>query len=461
MAVIGAGPTGLAFACFLASEQVPTFLHEQDANRRRSLNEGKADFYEPGLSSLLTSGLKSGILRVVVSTRDAIDKADATFVSVNTPAATNGAINLSDVKKSCVEIGTALAALQRFHIVVVRSTTVPGTASRVLLPLLERFSGKVAGKQFGLAVQPEFLREGRGVWDLAHPSRIVIGSKEETTCQALAAFYRRIYAKATPPIVTTTPTTAEMIKYASNSFLATKISFINEIANISERLGDIDMFAVAQGIGLDPRIGSEYLKAGIGYGGGCIPKDVDALAYHARIVRYKPLLLEAVKSINQSQTERIVEIAEKQLGGLQGRKVSLLGLAFKPDTDDVRNSPSITLAQILIRKGCKVTVFDPKALENARKILHSQVNYAKDEFDCVTGSDCCFVCTPWEQFESLDLKKLAAQMKTPLLVDCKMTYDPHNLPDGLSYLVLGHMRAGAHHEDLAWFKREVLRLRER
>lgn len=439
-AVIGAGPAGLTFACFLASRNVRTFLYEQDSGKRKGLSDGVTHFYEPELRSMLSRCLKSGRLRVAASTKDAVGEADVTFVSVNTPTSPKGAINLSYIKRSCVEIGKALAKLKRFHIVVVRSTIVPGTTTHVLQPLLERHSGKVSGKGFGLAVQPEFLREGKAIWDLAHPSRIVIGSNDEKTREALVSLCRRMYANANPPIIVGTPATAEMIKYASNCFLATKISFINEIANISERLGEIDMPVVAQGVGLDPRIGPENLKAGIGYGGACLPKDIDALVFRAKMFHYKPALLESVRWINQSQPKQIVEIVRKQLGTLRGRKASILGLAFKPDTDDVRDSPSIALAQTLVQKGCRVSVFDPQALQNARKILGTRVTYSRDEFDCVSGSDCCFVCTPWKRFESLDFVRLATLMRKPLLVDCKMTYDFRNLPAEVTYIGLGRAR---------------------
>jgi UDPglucose 6-dehydrogenase len=440
VSVTGAGYSGLAYASCLASKGIRVSMYEKDLKKRNLLSDGKVPFYEPSLANLFAKVLADGWLRLTSSTKEAVDESDATFVSVGTPSLPSGRINLSHVKDSIAEIGEALTGKTAYHIVVIRSTVVPGTTTNVVQPILERTSRKQAGKEFGLAMQPEFLREGSSVQDVFHPNRIVIGATDPATANDLYALSKRLHDGELPPVIKTTPTTAEMIKYASNSFLAAKVSFINEIANLCQRQTDVDVIDVAEGIGLDPRIGREFLNAGIGFGGSCLPKDLTALLHHARSLNYRPKLLDAVAEVNRWQARQIIEIARRHLGRLKGRRVAVLGLTFKPDTDDIRNSPSLTVVRLLLQQGCKVAVLDPQGLEGARKILGRRVAYCHDEFDCVKDADCCFVCTSWDQFKSLDLRKVGNMMRTPLIVDGRRIFDPGTLPRNIAYEAIGYGR---------------------
>jgi UDPglucose 6-dehydrogenase len=320
---------------------------------------------------------------------------------------------------------------------VIGSTVVPGTTVKFVKPILERTSGKLAGKDFGLAAQPEFLREGSAVYDAQHPSRIIIGEYDPKSGGALAGMSRHLYGKHGPLVLRTNPSTAEMIKCASNGFLAAKITFINEIANMCQYSDDIDIVNVARGIGLDPRIGPHYLGAGLGFGGGCLPKDLKSLIAHARRLGYKPRLLEAVGAVNRMQPDQVFRIAQRNLGKLRGRKIAVLGITYKPGTDDLRNSPALVLIGRLVREGCRVSVYDPVGTHAARGILSGRVTVAPDEYDCVEGADCCFICTAWESFKALNLGRMAKQMRTPLIVDARRIYDVRKVPNSVFFAAVG------------------------
>jgi UDPglucose 6-dehydrogenase len=437
VAIIGAGRVGLTYGSCLASKGMKVHLYEKDVAKRRRISRRELPFFEPNLGELLRKVLGDGSLQLVPSAEHAIGVSDLTFISVGTPSRRTGNIDLSQVRDSTREIGVVLGAKKSYHIVVVQSTVAPGTTLDMVKPMLERLSSREAIKDFGLAMQPEFLREGSAIDDVFHPSRIVVGALDAITRTTLVDLSKRLCGRWLPRVVQTNPTTAEMIKYASNAFLATKISFINEIANICERAVEVDIVDVATGIGLDPRIGPNYLGAGIGFGGSCLPKDLTAYISYGRSIGYQPLLLQAVRTINRRQPGRAVDMAKECLGKLARRRIAVLGLTFKPNTDDLRDSPSFKVIERLLREGCEVSVFDPRAMGEARKVLGSRVAYAHDAYRCVRDTECCFVCTPWEEFKSLDLKKLGSLMKMPLIVDGRRLYDPKRLPRELRYRGIG------------------------
>jgi UDPglucose 6-dehydrogenase len=435
--VCGAGHAGLTYACHLASKGIRVLLSEKDHGKRRTIRLGKTPFYEPNLSRLLATTIHNGSLRLGASLREAVLKTDATFVFVGTPSRRNGGIDLTQIRDSCTQIGRALADAKGYHIVVICSTVVPGTTVKFVKPILERASGKLAGRDFGLATQPEFLREGNAVYDARHPSRIVIGQYDTRSGRALVALSRHLHDETPPPIVRTNPSTAEMIKCASNAFLATKISFINEMANMCQKSDDIDVVDVARGVGLDPRIGPHYLGAGLGFGGACLPKDLGSLIVHSRRLGYRPSLLEAVAAVNSMQPDQALRIAQKHLGKLRGRKIAVLGITYKQDTDDLRGSPALVLIERLLQAGCRVSVYDPIGIRAARGILGRRVTLASDEYDCVGRADCCFICTAWQSFKTLNLGKMAERMRTPLIVDARRIYDVNETPDSVVLRAVG------------------------
>ncbi|MHA1333998.1 MAG: UDP-glucose dehydrogenase family protein, partial [Candidatus Odinarchaeia archaeon] len=289
---------------------------------------------------------------------------------------------------------------------------------------LEEYSGKICGKDFGLCVNPEFLREGNAVHDMLNPSKIIIGSDNREAAHMLKNFYLNFYREECPPILITNFSTAEMIKYANNAFLATKISFINEIANICESIPGADVKIVAKALGLDSRINPKFLNAGLGFGGSCFPKDVKAIIQLSHELRYTPKILEAVLEVNEQQPLRVIKLIKNKLGTLRGKKIAILGVAFKPETDDIREAPSLKIINALINEGANVTVYDPKALENVKKIFGNKIEYCSSTKECIHQAECCIVVTEWNEFRKLTPEDFKLLMKTPLLIDGRRMYDP-------------------------------------
>jgi UDPglucose 6-dehydrogenase len=281
------------------------------------------------------------------------------------------------------------------------------------------------------------LREGAALHDTFNPDRIVIGECDKRSGDALESLYREFYAEKTPPLLRTTPVNAELIKYANNAFLAMKISFINTIANICERIPGADVTVVAKGIGLDKRIGSTFLNAGLGYGGSCLPKDLRALIQHSRSLGYEPKLLEAVEEVNSSQPQKAIELCKELVGELRGKRIAVLGLAFKPNTDDTRNAVSIKVVKRLLEEGAKVVVYDPKAMDNARRIFGGDVEYARGAEECLKDSECAIIVTEWDEFRKLKPEDFMKLMKTPAVVDGRRIYDPRVYSGKLKFKAVG------------------------
>jgi UDPglucose 6-dehydrogenase len=397
ISVIGAGYVGLVTAAALASKGHDVTVVDIDKARVEAINRKKSPIFEEGLEDLLSSCIESGHLRATGDYQKIL-ATDITLICVGTPSNPDGSMDLSYIKECAVGIGKILAAKKGRHTVVVRSTVVPGTTKNVIIPILEQYSGKKANVDFDVAMNPEFLQEGKALQGFFNPDRIIIGEEEQSAGDMVEKLYKGISA----PVVRLDITTAEMIKFSSNAFLATKISFINEIGNICRRLG-IDVYDVVKGISFDYRIGDRFLNAGIGFGGSCLPKDLKALVHTSRILDYQPRLLDSVLEVNRNQILNMLRMAEKKLGTLKGKTVCVLGVAFKPNTDDVRNAPSLEVIRLLIEKGASVKAYDPMAMPNARRVLPDKVQYCNSAREAVNGCDAVLVITEWDEFKDENL----------------------------------------------------------
>ena len=426
IAVIGTGYVGLTTAVCLAKLGHQVVGVDIDEAKVARLRSGEATIYEPGLEELMQETQKSGRLVFTGDYREAIPAADFVFIAVGTPPGRRGEADLVYVKQAA----KAIAGAMKKSVTIVNKSTVPiGTGN-----IVARIVGESLGKEipFHVVSNPEFLREGSAIHDFMHPDRLVFGSHDEPAARAVAALYSELDTK----ILITDLHTAEMIKYASNAFLATRISFINEMARICERV-DADVKVVSEGMGMDRRIGPLFLDAGIGYGGSCFPKDVKALARMAETMGYHPELLDAVMEINLDQRTLVVEKLREVLGGLRGQVIGLLGLSYKPNTDDVRESPAIDVIENLLQKGADVRAYDPKAMP----VLKAQMNsiaYCKDAYAVATGADALLVVTEWDEFRQLDLDRIKGLMRRPVIVDGRNIYDPEAMRGlGFTYRGIG------------------------
>lgn len=404
--IIGGGYVGLVTgACFADIGHGVTII-DVDPIKVGMINENMAPIFEPGLESILarTTG-KS--LQASLS-YDSVTSSDLTFICVGTPPNDDGSANLSYIESASRSIGIALQTAAGYHVVVVKSTVPPGTTETVVLPAVLSSAHKTED-EIGFAMNPEFLREGRAIEDFRQPDRIVIGSNRPRAGDRVA----QVYQKFSAPVVRTGLAAAEMIKYTSNAFLATKISFSNEIGNICKEFG-IDVYEVMKGVGLDQRIGQQFLNAGAGFGGSCFPKDVSSLAVLAGRAGIDPKILRAVLEVNEYQPYRLVALLEKKAGTLSGKRIAVLGLAFKDNTDDVRDSRAIPVIQELLKKGARVVAFDPMAGPNMKKIFPA-IDYAGSAGEALKGADGCLVMTEWPDFSRID--KEFDEMKKRIIIE--------------------------------------------
>lgn len=413
VSIVGAGYVGLVTGVGFANKGHKVICIDTDMDKVKQINWGKSPVYEDNLERLLSRSVNEIGNLEASSNYSKIQKSDITFVCVNTPCNSKKDIDLSQIVDSAAEIGRVLAKTNNHHVVTVKSTVVPGTTEDIVVPALEKYSSKKAGRDFDIAVNPEFLQEGKAMQCFLNPGRIVIGEYDHRADDKLQEIYHDFLA----PILRTDIRTAEMIKYASNAFLATKITFINEIGNICKELG-IDVYEVAKGMGYDPRIGDKFLNAGIGFGGSCLPKDSEALICQARELNYEAKLLQAVSEVNKEQPLRLIEIARKRLGSLENRVVAVLGLAFKPDTDDIRQAPALTIIGQLLMERAAVKVYDPKVMPKAEQIFSDGVEFCNSASDATAEADCVLIATEWDEFkdESLYTGKL--------VIDGRRTLNP-------------------------------------
>ncbi len=395
LCIIGTGYVGLVTGACFAKLGHSVICVDIDPEKVQKINKGISPIYEQGLANLLLTYKE----RITATTdyQDALKNADITFLCVGTPSLKDGSLDVSSLTEATKHIATILKDKKTWHLIVIKSTVLPGTTQQIILPLLEQHSDKKAGTDFGLAMNPEFLKEGVAVQDFLQPDRIVIGSYDERSRTTL----KELYKNFTCPIVETTLSAAEMIKYASNAFLATKISFINEIGNLCKKL-NIDTYEVATGMGLDSRIGRPFLDSGIGWGGSCFPKDVDALITWAKEIKEPARIIESVKEVNTDQPLRLVRILQKHIPTLKGKTIGILGLAFKPDTDDIRESRAIPIVKELLRNEAVIKAYDPQAMDNF-KTLYPTIEYCKKATD-VLSSDAILITTKWKEFTALDFQ---------------------------------------------------------
>jgi UDPglucose 6-dehydrogenase len=393
ISIIGTGYVGLVTgACFAKLGHTITCV-DIDSEKVRKINNSVSPIYEEGLDSLLLTYKDK--IAATLDYQAALMDTTITFLCVGTPSMKNGGIDLSYLKEATKKIATILKNKNSWHLVVIKSTVLPGTTHDIVLPLLEQYSGKKVGTDIGLAMNPEFLKEGVAIKDFLEPDRIVIGSYDEKSKTAL----RDLYQSFSCPLVETSLSAAEMIKYASNTFLATKISFINEIGNLCKKL-DIDTYDVATGMGLDKLIGRPFLDSGIGWGGSCFPKDVDALIAWAKEIKVPTRIIESTKAVNTDQPLRLIEILKKHIPKLKGKTIGILGLAFKPNTDDIRDSRAIPIIKELLREGAHIKAYDPQAMNNF-KTLYPTINYCSTASE-VLSADAILITTKWKEFTTLN-----------------------------------------------------------
>src|ERR1700682_4063096 len=427
VAVIGAGYVGLTTAACLADLGNDVMVVDINREKIAQLKHHRVPFYEPGLSELVERNAKSGRLRFTTAYEDAVPGAEYAIIAVSTPEGEGGEADLSFVEAAA----NSIAACMDGPLVVVNKSTVPPLTGDMVSEVLRKPN---RGHSAAVFSNPEFLREGSAIQDFMHPDRVVIGSHDREAAEKVARLYAPLEA---PILITPNIYTAEMVKYASNAFLAARISFINEIARICERV-DADAKLVAEGMGLDKRIGPSFLDAGIGYCGSCFPKDVKALAALAERFDYHPELLHAVMDINRDQRMLVIDKLRDCLEELPGRVIGLLGLAFKPNTDDLREAPSLDIAKVLLAAGVSVRAYDPAAMEGARKLL-PDIEYLDDAYEVAAGADALVVITEWNEFRLLAMGRVKKSMKgKAVVIDGRNIYDPPVMRNlGFTYRGIG------------------------
>lgn len=432
IAIIGDGYVGITTAVCFAKRGHFTYCVGLLQKRIDKIRKGFPVIHEENLEQMLKDVLTERRFEPTIDLDKAVLESDISFICVGTPNKTDGSIDLSQVKDASEKIGQVLSKKASYSVVVVRSTVIPGTTDELVIPALERFSGKKAGRDFGICMNPEFLREGQAVRNILFPKDIgiVIGEYDEKSGKRLAELYKVFEAE----IMRTSIRTAEMIKYARNSYLAKDISFANEIANICQKCG-VDYIAVRKGMEMDARIGKgRFLNAGAGFGGSCFPKDVRALTTKASEVGINPEMLRATLKVNDLQPYKLIELATQTVGQIKGKSVAVLGLAFKPCTDDMRDAVSIKIVNSLIEQGAIVCVHDPRALDNAKAIFGDEIGYACHAEQALQNADACIIVTEWPEYANGELYQ---HMRRKFIIDGRRVLDPRDLPSGFTYCAIG------------------------
>ena len=430
IAVIGLGFVGLTLSSVLASKGITTIGIDSDRKKCSKIANGIPTFFEPNLENTLKKALKKKL--IITNKLSSASNCDFIFVAVGTPQKKNGEIDLSFIKTVVRSVGKIISINKKKPIILIKSTVIPGTTKNVILPILEKNSRKKAGKDFGLISNPEFLQEGRAIHDTIKPHVVVLGGYKTKFMKKTEKLFSRFNPNV--PIIISNHQTAEMIKYANNSFLATKISFINQIANICQGIPGTNIDDVADTIGLDPRIGNLFLNAGPGYGGSCLPKDMKAIINLSSKIGVNPTLLTAVEKINKQQINYIVTLIKQNIVKIKGKKLTILGVAFKPGTDDIRDSMGIDLVKRLLKLGAKIIIHDPKALKNARKIFHNNVKYVKSVPSALKDCQCAIIMTEWKEYEKINNKTIKHMTKKVIIDSRRIIYNK-NL--GAKYFAIG------------------------
>ncbi|HEX3560089.1 MAG TPA: UDP-glucose/GDP-mannose dehydrogenase family protein [Pyrinomonadaceae bacterium] len=429
IAVIGAGYVGLVTGACFAEFGVNVTCVDVDSEKIARLNDGQIPIYEPGLDQIVVKNKQAGRLSFTTDTRSAVEQSLVIFLAVGTPPKEDGSADLRHIEDAARDIARHMNG---YKVVVTKSTVPVGTGEHLRRLISEHQKEKF---NFGIVSNPEFLREGAAIDDFMRPDRVVIGSRDEAAIAIMRDLYRPLYLIETPVVITSLEA-AELTKYASNAFLATKISFINEVANLCDRIG-CDVHDVARAMGMDNRIGRYFLHPGPGYGGSCFPKDTTALLSVAKGYDSECLIVGAAVEVNRRQRLRMVEKIEGLAGGLKGKRVAVLGLSFKPKTDDMREAPSVDIIRALLEKGAEVRAYDPVAAEQAGKIL-PEIEYAADEYAAAAGADCLVFMTEWNQFRALDMNRVKGLMRQPKVADLRNIYDPERMRElGFGYAGVG------------------------
>ena len=428
--IVGLGFVGLSLTSVLSSKGYDIIGIDVDKEKRKKISNGISPFFEPELENLLKIGLKKKLQ--ISDDFSLIRDCDFIFVTVGTPQNANGSINLSIIKKAVSKIGENLQGSRKKPIIFVKSTVIPGTMKKDILPILERKSNKKAGKDFGLISNPEFLQESTAIRDTKFPHVVILGGYKTEFMKKAKKLFTKLHPRV--PIIITNHQTAEMIKYANNSFLATKISFINQLSNICQKIPGANVDDIAKTIGLDPRIGKLFLNAGPGYGGSCLPKDMKALINFANTTGVTPTLLNAVENVNIKQLEQVISIIKQRLGKLASKRITVLGTAFKPNTDDIRDSIAIELIKKLQKKKANIIIHDPKAMKNTERVFGDKINYAKTVVDALSKSQCVIIMTQWKQYEKLNDNQFK-NMKKKFVIDCRRMLSDKQLD--VDYFAIG------------------------
>ncbi|HLM01328.1 MAG TPA: UDP-glucose/GDP-mannose dehydrogenase family protein [Pyrinomonadaceae bacterium] len=429
IAVIGTGYVGLVTGACFAEFGVEVTCVDVDRNKIERLNQGIIPIYEPGLDQIVERNSKAGRLHFTTDIKSAVEQALVIFLAVGTPPKKDGSPDMSYYQQAAKDIAQAMNG---YKVIVTKSTVPVGTGNWLREFVAE--NQKVT-TNFGVASNPEFLREGAAIEDFMRPDRVVIGSNEPDAVAIMKDLYRPLYLIETP-IVITSLEAAELIKYAANAFLATKITFINEIANLCDAIG-CDVHDVARGIGMDNRIGRKFLHPGPGYGGSCFPKDTRAFTKVGDKYNIETMVVDAVIEANERQRQAMVPKIEKLVGDLNGKQIGVLGLSFKPETDDMRESPAINIIKEMQKLGAQVKAFDPVAMEEAKHCL-DDVEFATDEYDAIRDADALVIITEWNQFRALDMEKVKTLLKSPKIADLRNIYEPKDMRElGFDYIGVG------------------------
>ena len=427
--MIGTGYVGLVTGACFAEFGVEVTCVDVDESKIERLKNGIIPIYEPGLDTIVEKNAAAGRLHFTTDIADAVKGAAVVFLAVGTPPKADGSPDMSYYQQAAKDVAESING---YKVLVTKSTVPVGTGKW----LREFVSANLKSKtDFGVASNPEFLREGAAIQDFMRPDRVVIGSNEPEAIEVMKELYRPLYLIETP-IVITSLEAAELIKYAANAFLATKITFINEIANLCDAIG-CDVHDVARGMGMDNRIGRKFLHPGPGYGGSCFPKDTRALTTVADQFGVETRIVDAVIDANERQREAMIPKIEKLVGDLSGKRIGMLGLSFKPETDDMRESPAIDIVNSLVAKGSIVKAFDPVAMEEAKHCLPN-IEYAEDEYDAIRDADVLVIVTEWNQFRALDMDRVKSLLKSPKIADLRNIYEPEDMRElGFEYVGVG------------------------
>jgi UDPglucose 6-dehydrogenase len=431
--MIGTGYVGLVSGACFAEFGVQVVCADNDEAKVAALRSGTVPIYEPGIEGLVERNVSQGRLSFTTDTAEAIRSSLVVFIAVATPSLPDGSTDLTMVEAVAREIGRAMDG---YKVVVTKSTVPVGTSAKVRGWIEEELAAAGREVRFSIASNPEFLREGAAIGDFMRPDRVVIGTEDVEATAILSDLYRPLYLIEAPVLMTDIPT-AELTKYAANAFLATKISFINEMANLCEKVG-ADVHSIARGIGLDKRIGPKFLHAGPGFGGSCFPKDTRSIAHFAREVGQELEIIESVIRVNERQRERMVEkIVEALDGDIDGRTIGVLGLSFKPETDDMRDAPALDIIRGLEKRGARIRAYDPQAMEEASKLL-PDLTTCDDAYEACSGADALVLVTEWNQFRMLDLARVKSLLRQPVIIDLRNIYEPGPMREaGFRYFCVG------------------------